>query len=70
MLQYFVTYIRSKDDIVKPVALQIHLEGNKNTKSFWGGFVSMAITLYMTFIIFDKSRDLITKYKPSTSSLR
>ena len=36
-----VDYIRSYDDIVKPVALRLNIDGNNHTRSFWGGLMSL-----------------------------
>ena len=47
-------WIKSFDDIVKPNALRLHVDGNKDTQCFWGGFASLGIQVYMTYFIFSK----------------
>jgi len=64
----FESYIRTHDDIVKPNALKLHLDGNKETQSFWGGLFSLSISLYMTYVIIDKTTEMAGRVKPYKSS--
>jgi len=55
-------YIKLSDDIGKPAALRLHLEGS--SKCFWGGLTSICISLYMTFVIFTKGLDMVNFNAP------
>ena len=63
---YFTDWIRSKDEITKPISTRLHLAGEKN--SFVGGFVSLGISIYMLWLIYDKSYDMFTYVKPRTGT--
>ena len=64
----FEAYIRTHDDIVKPTALKLHVDGNKETQSFWGGLMSLGISIYMTYVIIDKTVEMTGYSKPYKSS--
>ena len=66
MLEECLNWIRSFDDLTKPINTKFHTGGEK--QSILGGIVSLSISLYMTWLIYSKSFDMFTYYKPRTGT--
>ena len=56
-MRWIINYIKSNDEIVKPVAYKMHIEGKKNT--FVGGCTYLSIVLFLCYIVVKRTMEMI-----------
>ena len=66
LLDNIVSFIKSNDELAKPIANRLHLKGSKN--SVIGGTFSLIITIYLTYCIIDRTYKMFTYHSPTIST--
>lgn len=54
MIKKLLNYIKVKDSVTIPSALQLHFDGDIKIKTLGGGLISILIQLYVLYIAISK----------------
>ena len=65
----FEKWIRAKDEIAPPGFSKLHIRSNMEQKTFVGGLLSFAVTLYVTFVFYTRGRQMLGFSAPKISSV-
>ena len=61
-----ISYVKSHDEIAKPISSRLHMSGTRFTCI--GGTVSMLISMYLLYTIFNRTYDMVTYFSPDTTT--
>ena len=68
MLSYISDYVKTSDDITKPSHTRLNYNGDIKQKTLLGGFLSICVSLYVTWIAISKGTQMVQLDGPKIDS--
>jgi hypothetical protein len=62
-------YVRDMDAIVEPSSAGLHFQTDMKQKTLCGGFLSLAVTIYVIFFVYTKGSMMFKRDEPNMASL-
>jgi hypothetical protein len=66
----FEKYIRAKDELAPSGFSKLHIRTNMQQKTFIGGLLSFAVSLYVAFVFYTRGRQMLGFMGPKISSVQ
>jgi hypothetical protein len=70
IIDQFEKYIRAKDELAPAGFSKLHIRTNMQQKTFIGGLLSFAVSLYVAFVFYTRGKQMLGFNGPKISSVQ